>query len=119
MSDVEETEQRRYLFTVRQQFGEQPKVDSFYELTVPAGITGDQAEIMTKLNKEWCNDEIRADTEALKGMKIRLRFNSDMFQKVCLVRTNFEIDAEDLDSIIVMKNIEGKLIKFLEESAIK
>lgn len=114
-----ESEEHRYLFTVRQQFGETPKVDSFYELRVPSGITGDQAAIMKKLNKTWCQKEIAEDTSSLSGMQLRLRFNSDMYPKVCLVRTVCEIDVETLDSIVQMKNFEGKLMDFLDESAIK
>jgi hypothetical protein len=114
-----ESDQFRYLFTVRQQFGEPPRVDSFYELSMPAGITGEQAQVMTKLNKKWCKDEIAEDTQALHGMQLRLRFNSDMFQHVCLVRTHCEITCDELDNIITMKNVENKLIDFLDESAIK
>ena len=51
----------RYLFLVRQQFGEEPHVDSFYELQVPPGLTGDQAKIMTMLNPEFCQKEMSAD----------------------------------------------------------
>jgi len=115
---MSEEDEHRYLFTVRQQFGETPAVDAFYELTVPPGITGDQAQVMTKLNEEWCKKEMKDDTSALSGMKIRLRFNSDMYQHVCLVRTQCEITAEDLDNIIQMKNVEGKLMEFLDESAV-
>lgn len=113
-----EYDEHRYLFTVRQQFGKPPKVDSFYQLRVPSGITGDHAAVMKKLNKDWCQSEISEDTQSLNGMQMRLRFNSDMYQKVCLVRTHCEITAEDLDNIIAMKNGEGILIDFLDESAI-
>ena len=111
--------EHRYLFTVRQQFGETPAVDSFYELQVPAGITGDQAKIMTKLNEKWCRDEIVEDTKALQGMSLRLRFNSDMYPKVCLVRTQCEITSENLDCIIQSKHDRGSLMEFLDESAVK
>jgi len=115
---MNEDEEHRYLFTVRQQFGETPKVDSFYELKVPSGITGDQAAVMRKLNEGWCKTEINEDTQSLNGMQMRLRFNSDMYPKVCLVRTTCEINAEELDGIIAMKAGENKLIDFLDESAI-
>jgi len=116
--EQDESDQHRYLFTVRQQFGRPPNVDSFYELTVPAGLTSEQAAIMTKLNSEFCKEEISEDTTALSGMQLRLRFNSDMYQKVCLVRTYSELTAEDLDSMLTMKHNEGKLMDFLDESAI-
>jgi len=116
--NVDESDEHRYLFTVRQQFGETPAIDSFYELTVPPGITGDQAQVMTKLNEEWCKEEMKNDTSALNGMQLRLRFNSDMYQKVCLVRTEFDITVEELDSIVAMKHNEGKLIEFLDKSAV-
>ena len=118
--DIEdESTQHRYLFTVRQTFGGVPNVDAFYELKMPSGITGDQARVMTKLNKSWCKKEIQNDTQSLSGMQLRLRFNSDMFQHVCLVRTYSPISADDMDHIIVMKHKENELMEFLEESAIK
>jgi len=115
---MSEKDEHRYLFTVRQQFGQPPAVDSFYELQVPSGITGSQAAIMKKLNEEWCKDEISEDTRTLHSMELRLRFNADMYPKVCLVRTTCDIDREELDGIIIMKNVEGKLMDFLDESAI-
>ena len=115
---MSESDEHRYLFTVRQQFGQPPAVDAFYELRMPAGITGDQAKVMTKLNKGWCKAEISEDTQSLSGMQLRLRFNSDMYPKVCLVRTYSEITHDDLNSIVQMKNTEGKLMEFLDESAI-
>lgn len=119
MSETEITEEYRYLFTVRQQFGEEPNVDSFYELKVPAGITGDQAKVMTKLHPDWCKSEISEDTQTLRGMELRLRFNSDMYQRVCLVYTSSPIDADDLDNIIKSKHREGSLKTFLDEAALK
>jgi len=116
--NVDESDEHRYLFTVRQQFGKTPAIDSFYELTVPPGITGDQAQVMIKLNATWCKNEMEKDTSALKGMQMRLRFNSDIYQHVCLVRTESSITAEDLDSIVAMKHDEGKLIEFLDKSAV-
>lgn len=109
----------RYLFTVRQGFGLDPCVDTFYELQVPTGITGDQAMVMSKLNPSFCKEEIAADTQALNGMQLRLRFNQDMFQRVCLVRTCTPISAELLDDIVANKHRDGRLVSFLEESAIK
>ncbi len=111
-------DQRRYLFTVRQRFGEDPIIDTFYELQVPAGLTSDQAAIMTKLNSKFCKQEMSEDTQALNGMQMRLRFNADMFPKVCLVRTEISITAEELEAIVQMKNKENELISFLEKSAI-
>ena len=115
----DETEEHRYLFIVRQQFGEEPIIDSFYKLSMPAGITGDQAQVMTKLNDSWCKKEIAEDTQSLNGMQLRLRFNMDMYQKVCLVRSTTEIAAEDLEHIIQSKHERGTLMSFLDESAIK
>ena len=117
MSD--ECDQFRYLFSVRQRFNEVPEVDSFYEIMVPAGITADHAKVMTKLKKDWCKEEISKDTQALHGMQLRLRFNSDMYPNVCLVRTHSAITADDLEHIIQSKYERGEMMDFLEESAIK
>jgi len=116
MSD--ESDEHRYLFTVRQRFGESPAVDSFYELTVPSGLTGDQAKIMKKLDESWCKKEISNDNSALQGMSMRLRFNSDMYPKVCLVRTTCEITSDELSIIIEGKHNDNELLAFLDESAI-
>jgi hypothetical protein len=118
-SDFDETYEHRYLFTVRQTFGEEPHVDCFYKLRAPAGLTEEQAQIMKKLHKTWMQDEINEDTSSLSGMELRLRFNQDMYQWVCLVRTTCEITAEDLDLIIKQRQRDGKLKEFLDESALK
>ena len=120
--DEEEAEARdehRYIFCVRQAFGETPCLDTFYELQVPSGLTGEQAQIMTKLDARFCKEQIQADTRAFQGMDLRIKFNPSMFQNVCLVRTVCEITADDLEKIVVQKYREGKLLDFLEESAIK
>jgi hypothetical protein len=114
----DEIEQHRYLYTVRQRFNEKPRVDTFYELQVPSGLTGEQAKIMTKLDESWCKDEISSDVQALNHMGLRLRFNSDAYPKVCMVRTHAEITAEELESILVCKFNEGELAAFLDESAV-
>ena len=118
MRDMTKDDQHRYLFTVRQQFGEVPAVDTFYKLTVPQGITTEHAKVMTKLNDTWCKKEIASDTQALNGMQLRLRFNADMFPKVCLVRVPGEISLEVLESILQEKHERGTLMDFLDESAI-
>jgi len=115
---TDDTDEHRYLFTVRQRFNEMPKCDSFYELQVPAGLTSEQAQIFKRLNENFCRDEISADTTALNGMSMRVRFNPDMYQRVCLVRTTAEITAEDMDVIIEEKHREDALTTFLDESAI-
>jgi len=115
---MSENDEHRYIFTVRQRFNEVPVCDSFYELQVPVGLTGDQAKIFKKLNENFCKEEISADTTALSGMKMRLRFNQDMFQHVCLVRTKMPITAEDMDVIIMAKHQEKELGEFLDESSI-
>jgi len=113
-----EADEHRYLFTVRQRFNEVPAVDSFYELTVPSGITSEQAQIMKKLKEDFIRKEISSDTTALQGMQMRLRFNSDMYPNVCLVRTVSPITADDLDRIIEMRHSDGELMPFLKESEV-
>jgi len=80
--------------------------------------TGDQAKIMKKLKEDFIKEEIAEDTSALHGMQMRLRFNSDMFQHICLVRTVSPITAEDLDEIVAMKHSTKELMDFLNESTI-
>jgi hypothetical protein len=109
----------RYLFTVRQSFGRDPAADTFYELRVPSGITSDQAKMMAVLHPGCWREEIGSDTLALHGMQMRIRFNTDMFPKVCLVRSTVPISADDFDLIIKCKQADGTLINFLNEAALK
>jgi len=113
-----EEAQYRYLFTVRQEFCCEPEVDTFHMIRVPVGITQEQADIMLKLNEDFCKEEMAADTLALKGMRLRLRFNTNMYQSVCIVNTTIEISTEDLNTILKQKFKDKKLPAFLKESAL-
>ena len=108
----------RYIFLVRQRFGTVPAVDCFYKLVSPSGLSGNEMKVMSTLKPGWEAESLKADTTAMKGMNLRLRFNTDMYQKICLVRSKSEISAEELDAVIALKHNEGELIPFLEESAI-
>ena len=124
MNDEELEEEYRYIFLLRNgsgawdRNGNSPTVDSFYQLTVPPGITGDQARVMVRLNPEFCQEEIARDGHAMKGMSLRMRFNQDMYQKVLLVKTTTPITAEDLDKIIEYKYNAGTLTEFLKDASI-
>ncbi len=113
-----EQETHRYLFTVRQRFNSDPVVDSFYKLVSPSGMTSDEMKVMTTLKPGWEVKSLSADTTAMQGMSLRLRFNSDMFQKILLVRSESELDAETLTHYVSMKFRDGTLDEFLEESAV-
>ena len=115
----EQVEMHRYLYTVRQRFGQAPELDTFYEVTIPDGVTGEQAKIMNTLSDgKFCTKEIETDNNAMRGISMRLRFNSDMYQSICLVKSECELDAETLEMVIAAKHIEGTLMKFLDDSAI-
>lgn len=109
----------RYLFTVRQRFGEEPEVDTFYKVQIPEGLSGSEADMLATLKPGWCEKEITNDANAVRGMELRLRFNSDMFQSVCMVNTTFELDVDDLDMVIKQKHRDGELKEFLAKSALK
>jgi len=111
-------ETHRYIFLVRQQFGKDPALDSFYKLVSPSGMTGDEIKMMTILKEDWEKESLKADTSAFSGMDLRLRFNSDMFQKVCMVKSTVDLSYDDIDMYIKSKHITGELMEFLEESAI-
>ena len=51
-------------------------------------------------------------------MTLRLRFNQDMYQRVCLVRTESPLRLDDLDALIQAKHREGELKEFLDEAGI-
>jgi len=113
-------ELNRYLFTVRQPFNESPHVDCFYKVASPSGMTSEQFKVMSTLKPGWESESLKADTNAMHGMEMRSRFNSDMYSKICLVRTDIGIDltAEMLDDIIESKFKQNILGKFLDESAV-
>ena len=119
MSDfIDEEIEYRYAFLVRQQFAKEPAVDAFYEVQLPDGYTGSEADMMATLKPGWHEEEIRSDSQALFGMEMRARYNSDMYQSVCLVRCPVPLTADDLDAIIKDKHRNGTLLDFLAKSAI-
>ena len=111
-------ELHRYLFTVRQRFDQDPVVDCFYKLVSPSGLSTDEMRMMTTLKPGWEAESLKADTSALSGMQMRLRFNSDMYQKVCLIRTESEFTADDLSNYLLMKFKDKELTAFLDDAAI-
>ncbi len=108
----------RYLFLIRQKFGGDPYVDSFFKVRTPDGLNSEQMKVMTKLKEDFCSDELKADSAAYQGMELRLRFNTDFYQHICLIRSEVEITAEDLDMIVTERHRIGKLTEFLDESKI-
>lgn len=116
---MSETEyEHRYIFTVRQQFGEEPRLDSFYKLKIPDGITSSQVDMLRTLHPNWCRKEIEEDSSVYRGMEFRLRFNTDMYQRICLVKTNTELSAGELNTLLKQKHEEGTLREFLDKAAI-
>jgi len=113
-----ETLGHRYLFTVRQGFGKKPVVDCFYEVKSPGGITGAELKTWQAINPDWEKESINSDSHALHGMELRLRFNSDMYQHVCLVKSAVEISGDDLELIIELKHSDDTLMEFLQEATI-
>ena len=113
-----EKEQHRFIFTVRQRFNSNPNVDCFYKLVSPSGMSGDEVKMMTVLKPGWESETLKADTHAMSGMTLRLRFNGDLYQKVLLVRSSVDLSADDLENYIVMKYKDGELDDFLKESTI-
>ena len=111
-------EQHRFIFTVRQRFNSDPNVDCFYKLVSPSGMGSDEIKMMTVLKPGWESDTLKADTHAMSGMSLRLRFNGDLYPNVCLVRSSADLSAKDLEHYIVMKYKDGELDKFLLESRI-
>lgn len=116
---MEDDYPNRYLFTVRQQFGEEPNVDTFYKVKIPPGLSGSEADMLQTLKPGWYEKEINEDSRTIQGMELRLRYNSDMYQRVCMVTCEAEIDADMLDTIIKQKHRDGILKEFLDKSAIK
>jgi len=108
----------RYVFTVRQRFGEDAQVDCFYKIQTECGLDADMIKVMQALQPEWEKEAITEDTNAITGMRMRLRFNGDMFAKVCLVKTESELTAEELNMLLTSYQHANTLMPFLEESAI-
>ena len=114
--DIDEL--HRYLFIVRLRYGEDPKVDSFYKLVSPSGLTGDQMKVMTTLKPDWEKESLKSDSTTLRSMDLRLRFNQDMYQHVLMVRSQVEMTAEDLEMYLIMKHKDGELIETLKSMEI-
>lgn len=115
---TDETYQFRYAFTVSQDFGQEPALDTFMELKTPDGLSKDHVDIMTGLHRSWMKDEIDHDLRGIYGMEMRLRFNSNMYQRVCIVKTNVPISRDELNRVILARHRIGKLKEFLDEAAI-
>jgi len=110
--------QERYLFTVRQQFNKVPKVDTFYKLVTPAGMSGEELKMMTILSPSWNKDKLLADNKTYSSMRLRLNYNTDMYPHVLLLKTAEDITAEDLDMIIEMKYETKELDAWLKEASV-
>jgi hypothetical protein len=110
--------EHRYIFLVRLKYGEEPALDSYYELKSPA-MDKDQANIMTTLDPEYFKDEIAEDAQTFSAMTFRIRANMDIFQHVCLIRTTSEVSRDDLQVYLVSKHNTGELLEFLDESAVR
>jgi len=107
----------RYAFTLRQQFGEEPIVDSFYKLTVP-DMDFSQLRVWNTLNPDFATKEMHKDSQTLHGMGLRLRFNSDMYPKICMVRYDGDLEADDLEMIVRQKHRENELKEWLKDAEI-
>jgi len=108
----------RYMFTVRQRFQKEPTVDCFYEMKTPLGFTSDKAVMMEKLGSSVMMKIVKGDASAYQGMSMRLRFNQDCFQQVCMVNSEGAMDAEMLEDVIRGMSITGDLEGWLRESAL-
>ena len=111
-------DQVRYAFLVRQQFAKEPHIDAFYKLKIPDMSWG-QIKAWNKLSGDAYANEIKQDVDSIRGMEMRYRYNSDMFQGVCLVRLEGDLTVDDLDTIIKMKFRDGELTEFLEEAKVR
>lgn len=108
----------RYAFLVRQDFMEDPEVDSFHRLRVP-NLSSSQLEMMQTLDPDWMKDELDEDYHAIKGMSIRATVDGSVFTEVCMVNVNYkDLTREELDSIIKSKYKDGTLKEFLKSAKI-
>lgn len=110
--------EQRYIFLVRQTFGDEPQVDAFYQVqsTDYGEMTPDQVKIMETLGAKY--EIAKSDRRAITGMQMRYRFNQDMFQGICMVRTDGELSRDVLNVFIKGKHATGELKDWLEESKI-
>ena len=111
-------ETNRYLFLVRQRFGEDPHIDSFYELRSPNNVTIDTVKVMQGLKPDWEMTNIKEDSITMESMALRIRFNTDMFPHVCLVKSSSELTVDDLEMIVVSKFKTNELTDFLKEARV-
>lgn len=107
----------KYIFTVRQRFGEKPQLDTFYKIELPdvfldpEFIAGGEELIPSHIIKQM--REVKAN---LRVIELRLRFNIDMFPHVCLVSVkDMELSRDMFDAYITNMSTD-ELMCFLEES---
>jgi len=109
--------EHRYLFLVRQEFGQEATLDSFYKLVTPSGMTNDQMRMWSTLDPDWNKDNIKADTDVYRNLDFRLRANNDMYNGVCLVRSAVDISADEFELILQYKE-KDELLEFLDSSKV-
>ncbi len=115
----EETFDHRYIFLVRQNFDVPPHVDSYYKLKTPDGINSDQFQFIKKIKDGFLEQEIQSDGEKLRLFTLRMRFNQDIYQHICLVKSSVPLTIEELNNIIESKYNDNTLDEFLKNASIR
>ena len=114
----------RYLFTCRMNgfdadTEEAVSVDAFYKVPLRTEqldyeVCKAQEEL---LGNPW-HDEIQALGSTMNAMRLRLRFNQDMFQGICMIKTDQELDIDDMECLLRAHSRRGTLNNFLKEAKV-
>ena len=104
-----------YIFTLRREFSDNLKsaeltVDSFIELPVQSEIMYAQLTEDTTLAKTL--------NSTLHAINLRLRFNSDIIQKILRVNCDFDLNSVELEEHI-NRLPENELMDFINNATIK
>jgi hypothetical protein len=120
MSVENEDKLFRYLFTVRQHALEsEVTLDTFFPLTFPvqfmdADIMAAQEELLGNPLKE----EMKEVGAYFQTTSMRLRFNGDMYPRICMVKSEVEIDREGLEAILQLHYDRGTIKQFLKDAEV-
>jgi hypothetical protein len=113
---------KQYIFTVRRNAWESgTEIDSFYEVPLDASMyDADILSAQEELLGNPLQPELKDLSQALFAMRLRMRFNPDFYQHLCVVKVDdgLDLDREGLQCLIDTKEKQGILESFLKEAAI-
>lgn len=107
----------KYIFTVRFNPPKELSIDSWLKVSLPDGV--EAMKVADRLSQAHNKVSIGEKINALiSSIQLRMRFNNDIYQHICMVRVpaGTELGIDEFTHLLQMKESEGTLFDFLEES---